>query len=144
MKIDDISKNFKDIAEYKAYSEAQYKLIINQSKKINELENKIKDLEKLLASSTPIIGEENELPKKLSIQLMSSEEAIAVMEIEKLKDLSLERDLSMEETKRYEIFTKTLLNIRNSSINNQQKNDGLENISADDLLKALAQPETNE
>jgi hypothetical protein len=144
MKIEDISKNFKDISEYQAYCAAQYNVIINQSKKISELEEKLKDLEKLLASSTPIVGSENPIPDRLNIVGLTSEEAIAMMEIEKLKEISLERELSMEECKKFEIYTKTLLNIKNS-VKSTPKENNLENISTEDLLKALSSPtEANE
>lgn len=141
MKIDEISKNFKDISEWEAYCSAQYKTILSQSKEINELKDKLKEVEKLLANSVPLIEDPNKEPR-INIQLLSSEEAIAVMEIEKLKELSLERDLSMEECKKFEIYTKTLLSIRNTTKAKSQDNS-LENISADDLLRALSSSNTD-
>jgi len=118
--IDKMSKQFKDISEIQSYCDAQYATIISLSKKINELEAKNKSLEELLANSTPIVKE-----KAADIQLLSQgtdEETICRLQLKLFKDRVLAGDeLTLEETKRVEIYAKLLLAIRTGDKKAEEK-----------------------
>jgi hypothetical protein len=109
MDIISLTKNFKEITEWQRFCEAQYQQIIKLSREITELKDKNISLEKIVNSTVPLLQDPNKPKKELkNILQLTDEEAIAVMEIAKLKDISLERPLDPAETKQYEIYTKTL------------------------------------
>lgn len=135
--IDKMAEKFESVAELKEYSNAQYRTIIAQAKKISELEEKNKELEKLLVNGgSSLIENPNQSSILSQIQGLSDEEAIAVMEIAKLKQISLERDLDVSECKKYEVYTKTLVNIR-ASKKASDIMDNLGDIDESKLLSAL-------
>ena len=135
---DEYSKTEDDKA---AYIKAQTSTIISQTKEINHLK---RELEKVAA--------ENE---KLSMELVqlkavgavsgagsegqfdtSSEETICVVQLEILKNMAMTRELTLEETKKAEIFTKTLLMVRGKKPIEKEE-DKVEKLSNEDLLKMM-------
>ena len=108
--IDKMAQGFKDEASLKAYSEAQYKTIVTLSKQIHQLEEENIHLRKLLEDSTPLIKPEGSLIE--TFQDVTDQEAICRMELKKLKNLAIERDLNLEEAKRTEIYTKLLVQLQ--------------------------------
>jgi hypothetical protein len=113
---DKISKTilqYKEMSQLQEFAEAQSSTIIQISKKLKKLEEERDHLKQLLESSVPILKEDAD---KLSGQkfLTSSEEAICVMQLEKLRDASSARELTLEEARRVEIFSKVLTAARNS------------------------------
>lgn len=135
---DEYSKTEDDKA---AYIKAQTSTIISQTKEINHLK---RELEKVAA--------ENE---KLSMELVqlkavgaasgagsegqfdtSAEETICVVQLEILKNMAMTRELTLEETKKAEIFTKTLLMVRGKKPVEKEE-DKVEKLSNEDLLKMM-------
>jgi len=113
---DNVSKTimqYKELSQLQQYAEAQNSTILQLSKKLKKLEEERDHLQELLASSVPIIKENNKSPLGEKF-LTSSEEAICVMQLEKLRDISSERELTLEEARRVEIFSKVLTASRNS------------------------------
>ena len=108
--IDKMAQGFKDEASLKAYSEAQYKTIVTLSKQNHQLEEENIHLRKLLEDSTPLIKPEGSLIE--TFQDVTDQEAICRMELKKLKNLAIERDLNLEEAKRTEIYTKLLVQLQ--------------------------------
>jgi dsDNA-binding SOS-regulon protein len=112
---DNISKTilqYKEMSQLQQFAEAQSSTIIQLSKKLKKLEEERDHLKELLESSVPILKEEGkELSQKF---LISSEEAICVMQLQKLRDFSSARELTLEEARRVEIFSKVLTTARNS------------------------------
>jgi hypothetical protein len=111
---DNISKTilqYKEMSQLQAYAEAQNSTILNLSKKLKKLEEERDHLKQLLESSVPILKDDKSLGQKF---LTSSEEAICVMQLEKLRDISSGRELTLEEARRVEIFSKVLTASRNS------------------------------
>jgi hypothetical protein len=129
------TKNFKDIQEWKIFCTAQYKQIITLTQEISDLKDKNKNLEKIVSSTVPLLQDSSQKTSTIqSVAGMSDEEAIAVMEISKLREISLERPLDMAETKQYEIYTKTLQSLKN------KKSQGLaetEKLSNEEILKLV-------
>lgn len=119
-KIDTMADQFQSLAEMKAYSEAQYKTIIALNQKINELEAKNKSLEEILANSVPMVKEQ-----AAEIQLLSQgtdEETICRIQLKLLKDRVLAGDeLTMEETKKADIYARLLLAIKQGNKKEAEK-----------------------
>lgn len=112
---DKISKTilqYKEMSQLQEFAEAQSSTIIQISKKLKKLEEERDHLKQLLESSVPILRDDKQpIGHKF---LTSSEEAICVMQLEKLRDASTARELTLEEARRVEIFSKVLAASRNS------------------------------
>lgn len=106
-------QDFKSMADLQGYADAQYRQIIELNKKLKVLDDENKHLKKLLDQSVKdVIKKEDE--SSTSIIQLSDEESICVMQLKILKETSLDRELSLEETKKLDTFSKVLNNIRNN------------------------------
>src|SRR5271170_5580033 len=104
-------EQYKSMDDLQLFAEAQNSTILQLSKKIQKLEEERDHLKKLLESSVPLIKEEGkEGAEKF---LTSAEEAICIMQLERLRDISSSRELTLEESRRCEIFSKILSTFRN-------------------------------
>lgn len=112
MSLDKLSKEFKSVAEWASYCKSLESGLIKLTKEINSLKEKNEQLENIIKQTTPIIETEEQKRLKQTILDVSDEEAIAIMELAKLKEISLQRDLNADECRRYDIYTKSLLSIR--------------------------------
>lgn len=123
-------EKYKTEAELRAFATAQFKTITELSKKINNLEEENIHLKKLLADSTPVIGDgdRESVPSRRVVPMLhgitgggvqnpqfasDDEEQIAVMELRRLRDIAIERSLTLEETKKAEVFFKMMQQIKN-------------------------------
>lgn len=113
MSLEKMLDDVKDLAELKAFSDAQQKTIIKLSKKNKELEEEVSHLKKLLESQTPIISDVPALPFAEKF-LTTDQESICRTQLSKLREISFERELTLEETKRVEIYSKILNVLENS------------------------------
>jgi len=104
-----MAEQFKDFAELQAYSNAQNRTIIDQSKKLREKDEEIKHLKKLLEGSVPLIKEVKDKSKLEA----NDQEYICRVEINKLRVVSDERELTLEECKRFDIYSKILKELAN-------------------------------
>lgn len=104
----------KDLAELRVFSEAQQKTILKLSKKNKELEEEVSHLKKLLESQTPLVQTDPSVGLPAEKFLTSDQEAICRMELNKLKQSSFERELTLEEAKRVDIYSKILNVLENS------------------------------
>lgn len=123
-------KDFKDYSELKLFSEAQHKTITDLSKKLIKLEEENRHLKSLLETTTDIVSK----PKIVDLS-EPDEETIARVQLARLKDNSFNRELSLEECRKVETYSKIL------NILNQNKKKTIEvsaqAISNDDLMKML-------
>lgn len=132
--IDDMMKQYINMAELQEFAKAQHKTILDLTKKISKLEEEKKHLEKLIGNSVPIlVGQEHSLIKSGSI-IENHEENICRMELKKLHDISMVSALTLEEAKKVELYTKLLL-----SLHNQPKKVKTEEreVSTEDLLQIV-------
>lgn len=106
-------KSFNNIDELTIYAEAQYNTIVNLTEITNKLKEEVKHLKSLLESTNPLIVKEQSFDRLI----VSDEEAIAKIQLEKIRDLALGRELTLEEAKRFEIFYKVLSSVRNTPKN---------------------------
>ena len=132
MSQDNILKQFSTMEELQKYCNSQYELIIDLSKKINKLEDERDHLKKLLDEQKhPIIPQSN---SKIDVfSHVTDEEITCRMQLRMLKDISNERELTLEETKRFEIFTKVLMGIKSK----EDKKPQLADMKEEDLLAML-------
>jgi hypothetical protein len=131
--MDKMLEQFKDMSSLQKYAEAQYKTILSLSRKVKVLEEENVELKDLLEKSTPLLNEEKKNFVAYQVEASSDEEMIAKVQLARMKEISMERELTLEEAKRVEIFTKILVNKgSNSSISIQTQK-----MNSDDLLKML-------
>jgi hypothetical protein len=105
---DEMLKDFKTLTELKRFSKEQHQTILQLTNQIEQLKKENESLKKssggevVRASSGPVIA---------GPVYDNHEENICRMELKKLHDLSLDRALTLEETKKVEIYTKLLLQL---------------------------------
>jgi len=131
--IDKMLEQIKDFASLQKYAEAQYKTILSLSRRVKVLEEENVELKDLLEKSTPVLNEEKKNFVAYQVEASSDEEMIAKVQLARMKEISMDRELTLEEAKRVEIFTK-ILNTKGSSspiMLQTQKMD------SEDLLKML-------
>jgi hypothetical protein len=127
MSIDKMLSELKDINELKKFAEAQNKTILNLSKELKETKEKTKHLEKLLESTVPTIPLENNKFEK-------EDEQICIRQLILLNDLSNERELTLEECKKVDTYSKLLQNL--NSVKKEEVPQA-RSIETKDLLKLI-------
>lgn len=131
--MDKMLEQFKDMASLQKYADAQYKTILSLTKKVKLLEQENMNLKDILEKSTPLLDEEKKTFNLPEVEASSDEEMIAKVQLARLNEISLDRELTLEEAKRVEIFTKILTTKgANKSITVQ-----MQKMNNDDLLKML-------
>lgn len=126
MNINDLIKDFKDFEDIRPYIESQFKTITVLTKENTSLKEEIKHLKSMLMDSVPIIGGQT--------AEITNEEQICLTEIKKLKDLTEIQVLTYEDTKKLDIFVKTLKLLREKTKKSQPDVSGL---SEKDLLSSI-------
>lgn len=131
--LDKMIEGLKTKAELEAYASAQHHTIVDLTRKLSLSDQKVKELEKLLEQTVPVIASP---PQEVKSSLLDSdEEAICKMQLRKLHDKSTKSELTLEETKRVEIYTKLLQSLRSK----KKADDGdAQAISTEELLKMVA------
>lgn len=132
-KIVDSIKDFEDLKEY---SNAQYSTIVAQSKKITELERKVESLESKLAKSeqqntvasvlNPVQGDNG-----------SDAETICLIQLALLLGSAKNGELTLEETKKVEIYSKTLQMIKGKDIGDKKKADSGKALTNEELMMLM-------
>jgi TolA-binding protein len=124
-----------DEEDAKIYQKAQQSTIITQTRQINELRKKIEEmsgqLEKLTIENTKLkaLGNGTEVEKG------NDAETICLVQLALLNNYSMQRELTLEETKKAEIFTKTLVMLRNKQENKEVNT--VSSLSNEELLEAM-------
>jgi hypothetical protein len=110
MNIDQLVQNFKTFEELKIFCESQFKQVLQLSKRNKELEDQIselkkqsKDLVKKEFNSSPILLEAG------SIRGQEDAKIIAQIQLKLFKDLAYDRELTLDEAKRVDLFNKILI-----------------------------------
>jgi len=131
--IDKMIEQYKDVTSLQKYANAQYKTILSLTRKIKLLEQENIELKDLLEKATPVLEEDKKNFLIYQDNGESDEEIISRVQLARLKEISLDRELTLEETKRVEIFNKILAS-KNNSKSNSEKTQKMNN---EDLLKML-------
>jgi len=108
--IDIVSQEFNSTDEMKNYIQAQEKTLTELSRRIIQLETENLNLKNLL--------DEFNIGSGKTDFIVSDEEIICRTQISLLKNTALERQLTLEESRKVEIFTNLLIEINNKPDNN--------------------------
>lgn len=131
---DEMLKEFSSIAELKDFTKEQHKTIMNLTSQISQLK---KENELLKQGNSVVQNSEKPLISQPPFY-EDYQENICRMELKKLHDVSMERALTLEETKKVEIYTKLLIQIdaRPKTLQVDAKAE-----KTDDLLKLISNNE---
>ncbi len=125
-----------DEDDAKAYQKAQASVVVNLTRQNNELRKKIDELsgqlEKLTIENTRLKALGADTP---GIEPGNDAETIALVQLALLNNYSMQRELTLEEVKKYEICTKTLLLIRGKE--QKKEENTISNLSSEELLEAM-------
>lgn len=102
-------QQYKDLKSLQEFAVAQNTTILQLSKKVQNLESKLKHSEDLLKSTVPNIS--SQLPG-IKVNAENDAEYICIVEIAKLKALTNERELTLEENRKFDTYYKILNNIK--------------------------------
>ena len=99
-----------DEDDAKAYQKAQASVVVNLTRQNNELRKKMEELsgqlEKLTIENTRLKALGADTP---GIEPGNDAETIALVQLALLNNYSMQRELTLEEIKKFEICTKTML-----------------------------------
>lgn len=122
MNIDGLISNFRSFDELKVFCESQFKQILALTKKNKELEDKITDLNKKAREQNKqeLIQKSNDSQQLISpdLKVLNDAKTISQVQLRMIKDLAFDRELTLEEAKRVEIFNRIL---NESDENNKNK-----------------------
>ena len=118
--IDRMASQFTTLEEQRAYGQAQFATINSQSKQINKLKNEVEELKKLLLNSVP---KDPSQVSNLLIVADSDEEFIARVQIAELKRVCSEREFTLDEAKRLDIFVKILIALKGKAEKSESKKE---------------------
>lgn len=124
-----------DEEDAKAYQKAQQAIVITQTRQINELRKKLEDmsgqLEKLTIENTRLKA----LGNGTEVESGNDAETICLVQLALLNNYSMQRELTLEECKKAEIYTKTLVMIRGKQEKPEVNSVG--SLSNEELLAAM-------
>lgn len=132
--IDKLAEQYaSDDSDAKVFQKAQQSTIISQTKQINESRRKIEELSKELEQLTI---ENTRLRAMNPSEQLETEDAetIALVQLALLRNYAMQRELTLEECKKSEIYVKILKEVRNKS---EESKDSVSSMSTEQLLAAL-------
>jgi hypothetical protein len=109
MDIKQLTEQFKTYEELQLFCSSQFKQILTLSKKIKELEEKNADLTKSVKQGNALsVIPPKDLSTGTSNNLLVKDDAktIAQVQLKLLKEMAFDRELTLDEAKRVEIFNK--------------------------------------
>lgn len=124
-----------DEDDAKAYQKAQNSTIITQTRQINELRKKLEELSGQLEHLTIENTRLKALTPGESELETEDAETIAIVQLALLRNYAMQRELSLEEIKKFEICGKMLLQLRARKPDKQV--DSIGSLSNEDLMAAL-------
>ena len=105
--IRDLIKQMKTDGEVSAFIEAQYQTILDLNKKNSDLEGEVQHLKSMLNNVIP-----NDIMSKISNPNSPSEQLIAEIQLGRLNQTSMERELTAEEVTKVEKLSKIIQTFR--------------------------------
>jgi arsenate reductase-like glutaredoxin family protein len=131
--IDKMAEQFTSLEELQAYCDSQYKTLLTLNQKINSQEKEIAKLKETNANLQRDIAVSGASRKEEGQFTTSDEETTCVIQLAMIKSTAMQRELIMDEVKRFEILAKTLIAIRGREVKKEVLNT--DNISTADLMK---------
>jgi small-conductance mechanosensitive channel len=135
--IDKLAEQYTETeSESKAYVKAQQSTIISQTKNINELRKKLEELSRQCETLTIENTKLKALAPSSSLDVsIPDEESICLVQLALLNNMSMQRELTLEETKKTEIYSKILISIRAKKP--EKEENSISNLSNEDLIAAM-------
>ncbi len=119
--------------ELQKFAQTQHKALIEAAKRISVLQEKNEHLEQLLLNNTSSLG----------LQAVTPEESICMQQIRILESKSQIRELTPEETRKFDIFVKNLKLIREGNTLTV-KSENTDNVKEDQLVAIARGQSTKE
>lgn len=134
-----ILDNFDTVEELKDYASAQFSTILEQSKKISRLEKELESIQEKLIKAEQSININSALSPNQDKG--SDAETTCLVQLAIIKANSMSRELTLEETKKLEILTKTLILARGKTVDQDKANKvkQVEAMSTEELLKMASE-----
>lgn len=128
-------------SDAKAYQKAQSATIVSQTKEINVLRKQKEQIEKEFEKLTMDYVQLKALNPSSSGQFeVSDEETICIVQIAILKNLAMQRELTLEECKKVEIYCKVLKELRGKKVDKEEpKMEALTNEQLMEMMKSVGQ-----
>ncbi len=131
MSIGTFIKEMRQLDELQDFAEAQYRTILDLTKKNHALEEEIKKLKTITGTSegtevSPLLGYTLDVP---------NEQIISEVQIKKLSKIAFARELTLEEAKRLQIFCKILTDLKSGT--KKEKDIKADTFDTADLLKLV-------
>lgn len=105
----------KELSDLKAFSEAQQKTIVQLTKKVKQLEEERDQLKSQINAPVPTPSSNIEPSGAIADKFLTSDqEAICRTQLMKLREIAFDREMTLEETKKVEIFSKILTSLENA------------------------------
>lgn len=123
MNIDQLIENFKNFDELKVFCQSQFKQILTLSKKNRELEDKLVEVNKKIKEQNKqeVMQTGGNLLTP-DFKLLDDAKTISQVQLKMIKELAFDRELTLEEAKRVEIFNRIL---------NEEKKEDKKTLKAD-------------
>lgn len=118
----------KTLEEWESFAEAQFQVITNLNKEINQLRQEKKQIEELLKTSVVPLAPTLE-------DTVSPEEQICRDQLRLLNSVSKERELTSEECRKVDIYTKLVISL--SNFTGKKKPSEIDHLKNEDLLKLV-------
>lgn len=132
-KIITLAGEFKEVAELREYCNHQYTLIAKILQENSSLKEEISHLKTLVVGVVPVFQESFVEPMSLE-----DEEMICIMQIQRLKDISQKRELTLDEVKKLDLLHKNLKLSRGENTVVVGKNKKDKNFTDAQLVKIAA------
>lgn len=127
--VNDIEKSFNELQEY---SDTQFRTIVELKKQIESLKEENKSFKNLLEGNLPQLG--IHIPELNNLGI-SNEQLICEAQITLLKERAVSRELTLEEAKKFQIYTTVLSEIRHAKEDVPDVN--VQKMSDEELLKLV-------
>lgn len=125
-------EDFTDFEDLKKYSTAQYNTLIAQSKKIHKLQEELENLKIDLQKKTMESKAYSSLDT--SNGPVNDAETTCLVQLAVLKGKAMLCELTLEETKKVEIYAKTLNLIRSKKTDDDTESEAVKKSDTKDLL----------
>ena len=124
-----------DEDDAKAYQKAQASVVVNLTRQNNEIRKKLEEMSGQLEQLTIENTRLKALGNGTEIEKGNDAEQICLIQLALLNNYSMQRELSLEECKKAEIYTKTLLAIRGKQEKPEINTVG--SLSNEELMEAM-------
>ena len=124
-----------DEEDAKAYQKAQASVVVNLTRQNNELRKKLEELSQQLETLTIENTKLKALGNGTEIEKGNDAETLCMVQLALLNNYSMQRELTLEECKKAEIYVKTLTTLRSKQ--EKQEVNTVGNLSNEELLEAM-------